>query len=76
LYTGVGTFRSGEETKDEFAGLDLIYQNINNERIMKNYESSTSKLNDIFSVIDVEYLLRLILHKRALFSTDIKLNDN
>lgn len=42
---------------------------------MKLYDPQTSKINDIFTVIDAEYLLKTMLLKRSEFSTDIKLSD-
>ena len=43
---------------------------------MKLWNPSTTKPNDIISLIDAEHLMRLFLSKRLDFSTNIELSDN
>jgi len=75
VYVGVGGFRSGESIRDEFSGLDKIY-NFELKRDLKDYDIKFRKENDLLTTIDSEYLLKYLLNNTSRFKFDsVELHD-
>lgn len=60
IFKGAKGFRSGESEVGEFEGIAEKF-NLESDRKLKDYNVKSAQYNDLFTTLDVNYLLKIIL---------------
>jgi len=75
VYVGVQGFRSNQEIKDEFEGLEKEYD-LEKQRKLKIYDKKYGTPLDFFTAVDSHYLLKYLLNNKNKFANKLELDGS
>jgi hypothetical protein len=79
VYTGVGKFRSLDDIKQDYSEIETLWHLNDTKREIEAYDvqfyhyrkQSSSQLNDFFTTINQEFLLRYLLKEYPTYCNEV-----